>query len=614
MTLANFAKKLHYADYQVCWICPLPLERIAAEAMLDETHESLDNDGNDTNVYTLGKIGKHNVAIAGLETGNSVPTAIAAQHMRYTFKNMRVLLLVGIGGGVPNKSEDIRLGDIVVSYPDGTYGGVIQIDAGKNVPRSLNQDGFEYKGSLNQPPEQALKVVRILQGRHQDLLEAAKTPEYVNILLEAIRERPHAKYPGVTEDQSFKFTYDHIAGKSTCEGCDTRQLVYREARLDTKPRVHLGLIASSNAVRKDGHTRERLSKIFNILCFEMEAAGVMNSFPCLVIRGISDYADSHKNDKWQQYAALAAAAYAKEWLMTFPEIRNSTSDQLEPGPGDTTDEECLALSKLAKWRVTFTDEKGVERCDNVFDRLSKHNPERALAYAARDKCENTTSWIRPSEVVHFLKTRKNPAIPVIHFFFDPRDYRGTSALFVLESLTKQLVAFLDRKYGIPDGVRKAIKEMYSPRNDNLYTSEQAAILSGQRVKYHQEVHPSISEITDRVILPLVAVAPGLALVIDGVDRCPATPQERYGLLKTLRRVTESGARVFISGRREAALTELIPSATELEISKTQQEVRDSISTYIRTEIKSRMEYQRITNELSTEETIHTILLQKADAM
>ncbi|GAB7348042.1 hypothetical protein MBLNU459_g6079t1 [Dothideomycetes sp. NU459] len=531
MTLANFAKKLHYADYQVCWICPLPLERIAAEAMLDETHESLDNDGNDTNVYTLGKIGKHNVAIAGLETGNSVPTAIAAQHMRYTFKNMRVLLLVGIGGGVPNKSEDIRLGDIVVSYPDGTYGGVIQIDAGKNVPRSLNQDGFEYKGSLNQPPEQALKVVRILQGRHQDLLEAAKTPEYVNILLEAIRERPHAKYPGVTEDQSFKFTYDHIA---------------------------------------------------------------------------------------------------------------ATSDQLEPGPGDTTDEECLALSKLAKWRVTFTDEKGVERCDNVFDRLSKHNPERALAYAARDKCENTTSWIRPyveswlsrpeqsclwlhgivgsgktvlaSEVVHFLKTRKNPAIPVIHFFFDPRDYRGTSALFVLESLTKQLVAFLDRKYGIPDGVRKAIKEMYSPRNDNLYTSEQAAILSGQRVKYHQEVHPSISEITDRVILPLVAVAPGLALVIDGVDRCPATPQERYGLLKTLRRVTESGARVFISGRREAALTELIPSATELEISKTQQEVRDSISTYIRTEIKSRMEYQRITNELSTEETIHTILLQKADAM
>ncbi|RYP21593.1 hypothetical protein DL767_009233 [Monosporascus sp. MG133] len=46
----------------------------------------------------------------------------------------------------------------------------------------------------------------------------------------------------------------------------------------------------------------------------MEAAGLMNDFPCLVMRGICDYGDSHKNDGWQRYAAAAAAAYAKEFL------------------------------------------------------------------------------------------------------------------------------------------------------------------------------------------------------------------------------------------------------------------------------------------------------------
>lgn len=44
----------------------------------------------------------------------------------------------------------------------------------------------------------------------------------------------------------------------------------------------------------------------------------MDSFPCLVIRGICDYADSHKNKIWQPYAALTAAAYAQELLSVIP--------------------------------------------------------------------------------------------------------------------------------------------------------------------------------------------------------------------------------------------------------------------------------------------------------
>jgi hypothetical protein len=44
----------------------------------------------------------------------------------------------------------------------------------------------------------------------------------------------------------------------------------------------------------------------------------MDTFLCLVIRGICDYADSHKNKQWQEYSAAVAAAYAKELLSVIP--------------------------------------------------------------------------------------------------------------------------------------------------------------------------------------------------------------------------------------------------------------------------------------------------------
>ena len=64
--------------------------------------------------------------------------------------------------------------------------------------------------------------------------------------------------------------------------------------------------------------RNELYKKHEIICFEMESAGVMGSWPALVIRGICDYADSHRDKKWQKYAAATAASYAKELLLTLP--------------------------------------------------------------------------------------------------------------------------------------------------------------------------------------------------------------------------------------------------------------------------------------------------------
>jgi len=81
-------------------------------------------------------------------------------------------------------------------------------------------------------------------------------------------------------------------------------------------RVYYGLIVSRNQVIKDATFRDKLNKDLsgNVLCVEIEAAGLMDNFPCIVIRGIYDYTDSHKNKDWQEHAAAIAAAFAKELL------------------------------------------------------------------------------------------------------------------------------------------------------------------------------------------------------------------------------------------------------------------------------------------------------------
>ena len=61
-------------------------------------------------------------------------------------------------------------------------------------------------------------------------------------------------------------------------------------------------------------TYNQLTKEHNILCFKIEAVGLINNFPYVVIQGICDYSDSHKNDMWQGYAAVTAGSYAKELL------------------------------------------------------------------------------------------------------------------------------------------------------------------------------------------------------------------------------------------------------------------------------------------------------------
>jgi len=293
----------------VGWVCALPVELAAAAELLDEEHPDPPQDRNDTNLYTLGRIGKHNVVVACLpagQTGISSAATVAVQ-IKARFASIRFGLMVGIGGGVPSAESDIRLGDVVISQPYMEHGGVVQYDLGKTRP-----SGFERTGALNAPPALLLNALSRLRAKHYRGRSSLST------YLSMVNHLPLFAYENAGHDILFDSTYGHVEG-STCDQCDKDKMVRRPTRGSQEIVVHYGTIASGNQVMKDGITRDRLSsELGGVLCFEMEAAGLMNSFPCLVIRGICDYADSHKNKRWQPYAAAVAAAYAKEFLTVIP--------------------------------------------------------------------------------------------------------------------------------------------------------------------------------------------------------------------------------------------------------------------------------------------------------
>ncbi|KAH8803357.1 hypothetical protein F5884DRAFT_847191 [Xylogone sp. PMI_703] len=303
-------------DYTVGWICALTTEYIAAQVFLDEEQEGGPDflPRNDNNDYTLGKIGGHNVVIAVLPDGEyGISSAAAvARDMVHSFPNIRIGMMVGIGGGAPNEKHDIRLGDVVVSAPRDGNGGVFQYDFGKTI----QSQKFQYTKFLDQPPPVLRSAVSGIQAKYKK--DGHKLEESINTVLEKYpRLQKEFQRPDKTSDKLFKATAIHDQTCSVVCIDDSSKLRVRleRTKLEDNLAIHYGLIASANQLMKDALIRDKLAAENDVLCFEMEAAGLMNHFPCLVIRGICDYSDTHKNKEWQGYAAMTAAAYAKDVLL-----------------------------------------------------------------------------------------------------------------------------------------------------------------------------------------------------------------------------------------------------------------------------------------------------------
>jgi nucleoside phosphorylase len=259
------ARTLSRQSYSVGIICVLDVEKAAVKATLDEEHNSVQTTAGDDNVYTFGRIGVHNVVVACLPAGvmGTVSATVVAKDMMRSFL-IKVGLMVGICGGVRSEKADIRLGDIVVSQPDGAHGGVVQWDYGK-----MENDGvFRRTGTLNKPPRPLLNAVQSLKSRH--MLKDSKVNEHLaTIFVKYPRLVDRFGYQGQKHGELFEADYKHTGGE-TCVSCDRSRLVSnRPYRTDDRPQIHYGNIASGDKVIKDGPTRDRIAKDEDILCFEM---------------------------------------------------------------------------------------------------------------------------------------------------------------------------------------------------------------------------------------------------------------------------------------------------------------------------------------------------------
>ncbi|KAL2809368.1 hypothetical protein BJX63DRAFT_435237 [Aspergillus granulosus] len=303
-------KAFHHGDvsarhdhYTIAWICALYIEMAAARAMLDDIHEPVPKHADDSNTYVLGSIKQHNVVIVCLPHGQygTNNAAIVATNMLRTFKTIRVCLMVGIGGGVPSRA-DVRLGDVVV----GTR--VMQCDLGKLV-----RDGQLLRTAIPRIPHLSLSTaVSALRSKHE--LSPSRISD---ILRQMLGGQPAFGRPDLA-DRLFCATYDHKSVTPGCDGCDQSKLLARSPRRADQIMIHYGAIASGNQVMRSGTTRDDVARQLDVICFEMETAGLIDILPCIPIRGICDYSDSHKSKEWQRYAAATAAAYAREFLDELP--------------------------------------------------------------------------------------------------------------------------------------------------------------------------------------------------------------------------------------------------------------------------------------------------------
>ncbi|KAH6885430.1 nucleoside phosphorylase domain-containing protein [Thelonectria olida] len=349
-------------EFAIAIICALPLEYDAVSLVFDEFWDECgDQYGRargDANCYTTGRIGKYNVVLALLPHMGKANAACAAATMCSSYNSLRLALLVGVCGGVPRLGSDddeILLGDVIISKT------IVQYDLGRQYP-----DRFVRKNTLQDSFSKPNKdicnlLVTFETERGLERLEQRSAHFLKQLQAGNGRRRYRSKYryPGAADDKLFRSNYRHKhyasptcicrechgrsdpvcdrALDSTCDelGCDQRYLVPRE-RLETKrqleyensdtasePAIHIGPVASGDRVMK-------IAEKEGVIAFEMEGAGIWEQVPCIVVKGVCDYADCHKNKRWQNYAAATAASTSKAILERY--IQTDTLAGLQDRP------------------------------------------------------------------------------------------------------------------------------------------------------------------------------------------------------------------------------------------------------------------------------------------
>jgi len=324
--MSSHLPSLKRDSFEIAILCALPLEASAVKAIFEEVSSHTAKAAADPNEYTTGTIGRHHVVLTHMPGMGEIAAAAVASNLKHSFGGIRLALLVGICGGVPDEAPSgVRLGDIIIGKH------VVQYDFGRQYP-----DGFKRKSgtedALGRQSPEIRAFLSKLESAKKEL--EAKTQEHLAALLEKrtpgeidIRRRKDDLFPAdyLHKHHSPEDCADKTctAGEGICDAarkascaelkCDTDELE-RRSKPKPAPNLHFGSVASASTVMKSGEARDALAQAENVIAFDMEGAGVWEYLPCAMVKAVCDYADSHKNKDWQDYAATAAAAATKAIL------------------------------------------------------------------------------------------------------------------------------------------------------------------------------------------------------------------------------------------------------------------------------------------------------------
>ncbi|GKT92457.1 ankyrin repeat protein [Colletotrichum tofieldiae] len=604
-------------DYTVGWICAITTEFVAAQAFLDERHDGpREVSHNDSNNYALGKLGNHNVVIAVLPDGEYgiASAAVVAGDMLHSFPNIRLGLMVGIGGGAPSQKHDIRLGDIVVSSPRDGKGGVLQYDFGKTI----QNQSFLETGFLNQPP----KVLRTAVGGLKAMYEAnghQLDEDVKRVIGKKPRLRKKYSRPPPRSDRLYKS--DIVHAQDTEEGCielcgdDSTHLVPRRERDEDEdsPAVHYGLIASANQLMKDALIRDRLAAEKDVLCFEMEAAGLMNHFPCLVIRGICDYSDSHKNKGWQGFAAMVAAAYAKDLLRQIPPNKIEAERRVAEVLGSIHED-------VSQIRSATKSLQQSQHFQEVMKWLSPPDPSTNYNKACQQRHECTGQWFLESK--EYSEWKKSPKSSLwLHGI--PGCGKTILSSTVIKDLSniepyaKSLLYFYfdftdTSKQSLEKAVRSLIAQLYSKSQD-----VQAHLNSLYSSCKNASRQPSI----DSLISTFEAMAQQTGevwIVLDALDEC----QKRTGLsnegllywIEGILNLPQVNIHLLVTSRPEHDIKSALERFINNQIPLQSDLVTDDIRAYVHGTVRQHEGFKRWRTREEILDEIEGHLMEKANGM
>ncbi|KAL4935266.1 hypothetical protein BDV06DRAFT_217551 [Aspergillus oleicola] len=323
-------------DFAIAIICALPLEADAVEAHFDVTYDRFGKhygkQQGDANAYINGRIGKHDVVLCYMPGMGKGSAASVASSLQISYTGVRLALVVGICGGAPPppKYQEIFLGDVIISD------SVIEYDFGRQYPGgfhrktgvkdTLGRPGREIRAFLNGlRAENSRKELQYPSQRYLSILQqrGAKWchPGVNDILFKA--SYPHKHYSHASPIRCSCFgsdSPDQICEEALEKDCDElncnkgQQVRCREASEANQTSIYIGPVASADTVMKSGQHRDEIVRREKVIGFEMEGAGVWDNIPCIIIKGVCDYADSHKSKLWQAYAAGTGASVAKALL------------------------------------------------------------------------------------------------------------------------------------------------------------------------------------------------------------------------------------------------------------------------------------------------------------